>query len=338
MKRLKIFCVLTFCLCICNTGFSQNNSEPIVYFSEFQALGNERFILFSNDQPFIGSVLERTTGNLVNLIRTGRGPFELEQFGGASFDTTTGFLYVTDIGNGLILKFDNEGSGVADNVLPFPFVTHLDTYQGKLLLSPWLVMDKSMRENVSNRFPIGYLANPESLSITDTLFFDMELLRVNAIENISEIDWFTLYPKIVSLDSEGLFLVAFQNFNRVFLLNSKTNKIEQKVSLDIPNSIEPLIHFNESFDTWGQISYSILNDYIRFKDGIYFAFGDKEKEIPYGLIEIKFDADGKMFHRMLMLETDIKDLGYELNITTDGKIIYGTNGTDIITLSFKGLH
>ncbi len=307
---------------------SQLKSQNI-NFKNFQALNEDFFFLEQESKTVLGSYYHLGRDSVIkDILKAGRGPFEIENIGAFSYDNTSERLFVGDISNGKIISYNLSGVPILENTLKIPYLINLDAYDGKLVASQGILLRDS--KNLAN-YPLAFILDQNSIEITDTLFFDLRKLQLDTIENSPKVKIFEIRPQVIALEND-LFLATFQSVSTIFLIDSESDVLAS-ATLKIPGFQGMKIIEHPRYG-YGQIMYSVLNDFVRIKDSIYLSFGHKSKGIPPGVVSVEvINGNALKTNTFLVDETDI--LTNQFIITTDGIKIYGTNGTKIFPLTFK---
>lgn len=339
-KACSIILIITF------TGFAFSgvlaqslNSSTFtkIYFDNFEALSGDRFLITQLSGDVLAQIYNSKNKKVEqDLIRSGRGPFELEYMGGMVFNRQTKKLYAIDFQNGKIICFDEQGTPIKEKYLKITYARKMDAFRDELSITPGTHISKATPNR--NKYPLTYLLNPNTLKISDTLFFNLDELKLEKIKDFDKLNYFDLRPLAVSSYRKGLYLVVFESFNKIFLIN-KNSEIIDKIEIDVNNIKTPKIVKHPSFG-YGQRTYTLLNDYVRKGESIYFTFGQDSKGIRKGLIEVKINDKNKLSTQKHLLKTKLELTdSYHLyknpyQVTGDDITIYGADGIDIIPLTF----
>jgi hypothetical protein len=338
-KKIRAFILIT----ITFSGFvfsivlaqpsSFKNTSPQIYFDDFEALSGERFLITQQSGEMLAQIYNVKEKKVEqDLIRSGRGPFELEFMGGMAFDWQTKKLYAADLQNGKIVSFDDQGSSLKERQLNILYPWIMDAFRNQLLATSIAMTGEGMPNR--NRYPIAFLLNPNTLELTDTLFFDLDELKLEQIKDFNNTDTFRFTPLVTFSFKKGLYLVVFESFNRIFLIN-KSSKLIDVTAVNLNNIETPKIVKHPEFG-YGQRIYSMMNDFMRKGEKIYFAFGHSSKDLGNGIVEVTINDRNKLLVQKHTLNTEWEPTDYmnPFKVTSDNKTIYGADGIDIIPLSF----
>lgn len=311
------------------------DASPKIYFDNFEALIGDRFLISQLSGEMLAQIYNAKDKKIVkDLIRSGRGPFELEYMGGMAFNRETKRLYAADLQNGKIVSFDDLGNPLTEKRLIIIYPRFIDAYKDELVVTSVARVGEGMPNR--NRYPISYLLDPNTLEISDTLFFDLDELDLERIKDFDKSPTFQVSPLVVSSFKKGLYLVVFEGFNKIFLIN-KNSELVDEIGVNLNNIETPTVVKHPTFG-YGQRIYSILNDYTREGESIYFSFGHTTKNIPNGLVKVTISDGDKLSAQKQLLKTETEweptnNLN-PFNISSDGQTIYGADGIDIIPLAF----
>lgn len=204
-----------------------------IFFYNLEALSEHRFVIAQESGAVLAQIYNAKDRKIeMDLIRSGRGPFELEFLGGMAFNKQTKKLYAVDIQSGRILCFDEQGKGIKEKNLKITYAKNLDAFREELILTPGTLVSK--RTPNKNKYSLAYLLDSNTLEVSGTLFFDLDELNLDQIQDIEKVDSFDLRPLVVSSFKNGLYLVVFESFNKIFLIN-KNSEIEDRIELNVNN-------------------------------------------------------------------------------------------------------
>lgn len=305
-----------------------------IFFYNLEALSEHRFVIAQESGAVLAQIYNAKDRKIeMDLIRSGRGPFELEFLGGMAFNKQTKKLYAVDIQSGRILCFDEQGKGIKEKNLKITYAKNLDAFREELILTPGTLVSK--RTPNKNKYSLAYLLDSNTLEVSGTLFFDLDELNLDQIQDIEKVDSFDLRPLVVSSFKNGLYLVVFESFNKIFLIN-KNSEIEDRIELNVNNIKTPKIVRSPSFG-YGQRAYPVLNDYVRKGESIYFSFGQVSENTRHGLIRVEISNTNKLSAQNYSLKTELEAIGpfNPYKVTSDGGTIYSADGIDIIPLSIN---
>lgn len=309
--------------------FSNQLKSQNANFEDFQALSENLFFLQTETKPIFGAFYNLEEDAVIrDVVKSGRGPFEIENIGAFTYDASSNLLFIGDKTNGRFIAFNLNGEPILENTLKIPYLINLDAYKGKLIATQGILLRDS--KNLS-RYPLGFILNQSNLEVTDSLFFDLRKLNLDKIKNSFRVKIFSIRPQIIALEND-LYLVSFQSISTIFLIDKKSN-ILSSVFIEVPNFEGMKVVEHPSYG-YGQTMYSVFNDFVRIENGIYLSFGHKSKDIPAGVVSIEFN-DGNELKTNTFLIEDENNVTNEFIITTDGSKIYGTDGSRIFPLKFK---
>lgn len=325
---------LTFSTSLAFQASTQLETPQKIYFDNFEALTGNRFVIAQQSGEMLAQIYNAKEKKIEqDLIRSGRGPFELEFMGGMAFNWQTKKLYAADLQNGKIVSFDEQGNSIKEKKLRVMYPRILDAFRDELVVTTIAMVTEEMQNR--NRYPISYLLNPNTLEISDTLFFDLDELNLNQIKDFDKkAEWFRVSPLVVSSFKRGLYLVVFESFNKIFLINKDSELVDETI-VNLYDIETPKIVKHPEFG-YGQRIYSVMNDFIREGEVIYFSFGHDTQNVPNGLVKVTISDGYKLSAQKHLLnpEWDETDFMNSFKVTSDGQTIYGADGIDIIPLSF----
>lgn len=335
---LTIIILSNFALSVVLAQPSTNqNTSPKIYFDNFEALSEHRFVIAQLSGEMLAQIYNAKEGKIEqDLIRSGRGPFELEYMGGMVFNWQTKKLYTIDFQSGKIICFNEQGTPIKEKHLKITYAHKMDAFRDELLITPGTHVTKETP--FRDRYPLTYLLNPSTLEVSDTSFFDLDELKLEQIKDFDKQTTFDLRPLVVSSYRNGLYLVVFESFNKIYLIN-KNSEIVDTIEINVNNIKTPKIVKHPTFG-YGQRTYTLLNDYVRKGESIYFTFGQASKGIHKGVIKVKVNDKNKLTAQKHLLKTELELTdSYHLyqnpyQVTSDGNTIYGADGIDIIPLTF----
>ncbi|MEX0595685.1 MAG: hypothetical protein WD512_04225, partial [Candidatus Paceibacterota bacterium] len=312
---------------------TNENISSQIYFEDFEALTDHRFLITQLSGEILAQIYNAKERRIEkDLIRSGRGPFELEFIGGMAFNRETKKLYAADLQNGKIICFDHLGNPVKEKNLKITYPQKVDAFGDELLVTTIAMIGKGMPNR--SRYPIAYLIDPNTLEVSDTLFFDLNDLNLDRIKDLEKSTTFRLTPLVVSSFKKGLYLVVFESFNKVFLIN-KNSKLVDEIKVNVNNVEIPEVVKHPSFG-YGQRTFSVLNDYARSEESVYFSFGQTSEQTYNGLIKVMISDINTLSVQKHLLKTELEltDPFNSFKVTSDDSTIYGADGIDIIPLSF----
>jgi len=317
-----------------NQAYAQQYSADKIYFDNFESLHKDRFLITQQSGDILAQLYNAKENHVEkNLIRSGKGPFELEFVGGITFNRQTKSLYIADIQSGKIIRFDERGKPLNEKKLGITYARKLDSYRDELLLTPGTIITEGTPDK--SRYTLAHLLDPVTLEVSDTLFFDLRKLNLERIEDFDKTNSFDLRPMVVSSYETGVYLVVFESFNKIFLIN-KNSVVLDEIEVDINGIETPKVVRHPSFG-YGLRTYTILNDYVRRGDSIFFSFEQVSEQTQNGLIKVEINDRYKLSIRKYHITTKLEppDPFKPLQVTSDGNTIYGADGVDIYPLLFK---
>jgi hypothetical protein len=322
------------CLDIRNQAQAQQHTSDKIYFDNFELLNGNRFLITQQSGEVLAQIYNAKDGNVEqNLIRSGRGPFELEFVGGIAFNRQTETLYIIDIQSGKIISFDERGKPLNEKKLGITYARKLDAFRDDLLLTPGTIITEGTPDK--SRYPLAHLLDPVTLEVSNTLFFDLRKLNLEHIEDFDKTNSFDLRPLVISSFQEGVYVVVFESFNKIFLIN-KNSELLDEIEIDVNGIETPKIVRHPSFG-YGLRTYTVLNDYVRRGGSIYFSFEQVSEQTQNGLIKVGISDSYKLSAHKYQLTTNLEptDPFKPFQVTGDGNSIYGANGSEIYPLSFN---
>lgn len=325
--------ILPFRATLAFQGTIESNTSQKIYFDNFEALTSHRFVITQLSGEVLAQIYDAKEGKIEkDLIRSGRGPFELEFMGGMAFNRETKRLYVADLQNGKIICFDHLGNPLKERMHIIVYPRFIDAYRDELVVTSVARIGEGMPNR--NRYPIAYLLDPTTLEISDTLFFDLNELNMERIKNFDKPPTFQVSPLVVSTFKKGLYLVVFESFNKIFLINKNSELVDETI-VYLNNIETPTIVKHPTFG-YGQRIYSIMNDYIRDGESIYFSVGHTSRNIDNGLVKVILSNNDKLSVQKYLLKTEWEPTNYmnPFNVTNYDQVIYGADGIDIFPLKF----
>lgn len=343
MRVLNIIIIFCMIVLLISPGFfgmddqhqayAQQYSTDKIYFDNFESLNKDRFLIAQQSGDILAQLYNAKENHVEqNLIRSGGGPFELEFVGGIAFNRQTNKLYITDIESGKIISFDGQGNPLNEKKLGITYARKLDAFRQDLLLTPGTIITK--RTPNKSKYPLAYFLDPVTLSVSDTLLFDLGNLNLEQIEDFDKTNSFDLRPLVISTFKEGIYLVVFESFNKIFLIN-KTSELLDKIAIDVNGIETPKIVQHPSFG-YGLRTYTVLNDYVRRGDSIYFSFEQVSEDTQSGLIKVDI-SDKKLSTQKYQITTKLEpvDPFRPFQVTSDGESVFGSDGVDIYPLEFE---
>jgi len=313
---------------------AQQSLSDKIYFDNFEVLDEHLFLIAQQSGEILAQIYNSKEGIVEqNLIKSGKGPYELEFVGGISYNKQTKKLYVADIQNGKIISFDDQWNPLNEKKLGITYARKLDAFRQHLLLTPGTIITEGTPN--MNRFPIAYFLDSLELVVTDTLYFDLGKLKLQEIKDYGKTTSFDLRPLVVSSSYEGLYLVVFESFNKIFLIDRNSELLDE-IELDINGIETPKIVRHSSFG-YGLRTYTVLNDFIRRGDSIYFSFEQVSEETQSGLIKVNVSEHNKLSTQKYQISTKLypTDPFRPFQVTSNGDSIFGSDGIDIYTLEFE---
>lgn len=332
-----ILIIITFSGLVLSDVFAQastfKSTSPKIYFDNFEALTGHRFVITQLSGEILAQIYNIKDKKIEqDLIRSGRGPFELEFMGGIAFNRETKKLYTADLQNGKIICFDEQGNPLIEKQGRIIYPRFIDAYRDELLVTSVARIGEGMPN--TRRYPVSYLLDPNTLEISDTLFFDFDELNLEQIKDFDKKPTFQVRPLVVSSFRKELYLIVFESFNKIFLINKNSELVDETI-VNLNNIETPKIVKHLTFG-YGQRIFSMMNDFIREGDSIYFSFGHSTQNIPNGLVKVTISDSHKLSiqKHLLKAEWESKDFMNSFKVTSDGQNIYGADGIDIIPLLF----
>jgi len=268
------------------------------------------------------------------FLKDGRGPGEINVLGAHAIDRVNKNIFVSDLNSGKLLQFDENGSLRKEKTFSLQFLKTMSHTNSLLILSPALLISP-LELGSSIKKPIGYLVDEKTLEIADTLFFNISKLSLDQIPQIDKVRFIDIHPKVVKLQKDR-FLVAFENINSVFLIDSNSNLLSQK-TINIPN-YEPIEVVSHPQYGFGLRRRAVFNDFSVFKNTVFLTYGDSHFNMPFGIVRCSLSNSKKLSvskHELISKEHSLLD--GMLFISTEGKSVWSTDGKSIFKIKFKNL-
>lgn len=317
-----------------NQAYAQQYSADKIYFDNFESLNKDRFLITQQSGDILAQLYNAKENHVEqNLIRSGKGPFELEFVGGITFNRQTKSLYIADIQSGKIISFDQHGNPLNEYKSGITYARKLDAFREDLLLTPGTII--TSRTQNKSRYPLAYFLDPVKLSVSDTLLFDLGNLNLEQIEDFDKTNSFDLRPLVISTFKKGIYLVVFESFNKIFLIDIHSKQLDE-IEIDVNGIETPKIVRHSSFG-YGLRTYTVLNDFVRRGDSIYFSFEQVSEETQSGLIKVNISEHNKLSTQKYQISTKLypTDPFRPFQVTSNGDSIFGSDGIDIYPLEFE---
>ena len=337
MKFIFKYVLVIFVFSVCSLDMIQaqySNDNHKIYFDNFEILTNGNFLITQESGEVLAQIYNAKEKRVVfDLVRSGKGPFELENMGGVAFNRQTENIYVIDLKNGRIICFDDIGRPLREKSLKFhhPYIRKIDAFREDLILTPGIfIIDK-----ISKKYPIAYLLDPDKLEISDTLFFDLNRLKLNKIKDFDKVKYFEIKPLVISSFSKDLYLVAFEDFNKIFLINRESELMDE-IEIEVNNVETPIVVKHPSFG-YGIKTFALFNDYMRMGEAVYLSFTEDSRASKNGLVEVRINSKGELITHTHLLDTELGsfDPFIPFVVVSDGSEVFGADGIDIIPFSFN---
>lgn len=340
MSNNFINLILLLFLLLPNTSYSQSaffsemleieTNENFIVFNDFVKIEENKFFLINNrSQNYAVNTFNQNENTIENrFARHGRGPGEINMLGAFTLDEEKKHIYLSDYSDLKIKKYSLEGEVIHEQALPMLNVISL-THSDSTIIATNVLRFSS---NISGEKEVlSLLIDDKTLEVKKSLYFNIEELKLREeIENYQKLEFIDLYPKTIQVESD-LFIVALENINKVFLINSDSEIIEQ-INLSIPNYRMIEVIYNPQFG-YGHRPSNVLYDFVKVNDRIFFSFGDRSSSIPFGVAAVGL-ADGKLTYSLSTLSDPDHLNQEEFLITSYNNAIWAFDGEKFVNIQF----
>lgn len=322
------------------TTFSQSyfellevsTDEEFTIFTDFVMVDESRFFLINNrTQDYNVKIFNRDDSSIEkSFVRNGRGPGEVDQLGAFTLDEQKEHLFLNDYYGLNIKKFSLDGELVNEQPLRVLNVLSLTHFGSTLIATNALQFTTS--ETEGNKEKLSTLIDDKSLEVTGALYFDLsELSHLKEIENFSQKGFKNVFPKTIQVQND-LYIVVFENINKVFLINSDS-KIVDQVTLPIPNYRKTEFTYNPQFDGWRIDESKAFYNFVRVDDAILLSYGGRRRDVPFGIAKITVEH-GRLSWSLSKVSDPDQIPQEEFLITSYNDTVWAFDGEEFVEVQF----
>ncbi|MCH8569345.1 MAG: 6-bladed beta-propeller [Balneolales bacterium] len=322
------------------TSFSQSffevlevsTDEEVTIFNDFVMIDESRLYLINNrTQLYNVKIFNREDERIKqSFVRNGRGPGEVDQLGAFTMDEQKEHLFLNDFYGLNIKKFTSDGELVNEQPLHVLNVLSL-THSGSTLIAT-NALQFTTSETGGEKEKMSTLIDDTTLEVTGALYFDLaELSHLEEVENFNQIGFINVFPKTIQVGKD-LYIVVFENINKVFLIDSDS-KIVDQITLPIPNYRLLEATYSSRFDGWRIDESKVFYDFVRVEDSILLAFGGRLRDVPFGVANITVEQ-GRLLWSMSQVSDPDLIPQEEFLITSHNGTVWAFDGDKFVEIEF----
>lgn len=340
MTNYFINLLLLLFLLFPNTSYTQSaffseileieTNQNLIIFNDFVKIEESKFFLINNrSQNYIIKTFNQNENTIENrFARHGRGPGEINLLGGFTLDEEKKHIFLTDYSDLKIKKYSLDGEVIHEQAIPMLNVISLTHSDSTIIATN--VLRFSSKES-GEKEVLSLLIDDQSLEVKKSLYFNIEELKLrDEIEDYQKLESIDLYPKTIQVESD-LYIVVFENINKMFLINSDSEIIDQ-INLPIPNYRMIEVTYNPQFG-YGHRPSNVLYDFVKLNDRILFTFGDRSLSIPFGVAAVRLE-DGKLSLSLSILSDPDHLNQEEFLVTSYNNAIWAFDGEKFVDIQF----